>query len=316
LTKQVAESDNKNFFDFGATDLDGKNGLMLLCANFNRKRCLYQSIQLLLDCKPFNGKKISINYHDIGGYNALILFLNHCTPRDELFNIMRLLVSHGIDINGDVKDANNNLSESNVLLVLLRIYRKDECKDNLIDMVQFLIDNRIDLNPLASHNALDVLFHYQYNNQELLDISRLLIDSGTTVIGGENKYSSITALHALCRCSINKNNDTIRIQPDQLLSLFELLLRNGADVNARQSDGSTPLDILCRRSNQFSASKENESLFLDIIRLLIQYGLDVNAKGRYKHPLEELFWRTRIDGTLMFEAVTILIEHGLDLTVK
>ena len=93
-------------------------------------------------------------------------------------------------------------------------------------------------------------------------------------------------------------------------------MRNGADVNARQSDGSTSLDILCRRSNQFSASKENESLFLDIVRLLIQYSLDVNAKGRYRHPLEELFWRARIDGTLMFEAVTILIEHGLDLTVK
>lgn len=32
--------------------------------------------------------------------------------------------------------------------------------------------------------------------------------------------------------------------------------------------------------------------------------------------MQILFWNVRIDGTLRFDAVNILIEHGLDLTDK
>ena len=80
--------------------------------------------------------------------------------------------------------------------------------------------------------------------------------------------------------------------------VIKLLLKQGADVNAKDEDGCTPLH---RASNKG---------FPEIVKLLIKNGADVNATDKDWTPLHQAALWDRID------IVKVLIENGADPFIK
>ena len=74
--------------------------------------------------------------------------------------------------------------------------------------------------------------------------------------------------------------------------IIEVLLSNGADVNAKTCGGKTPL--------QHAAIKGSEP----IVSLLVKAGADMNATDYYGTPLD---WAMRLNRIAVIEVLT---EHG------
>ena len=84
------------------------------------------------------------------------------------------------------------------------------------------------------------------------------------------------------------------------------------DVNAKDKDGNTPLHL----------SLDQNNLDLDLIRLLIERGANVNAKNNLgQTPIERLFSNkyncsAQLDMKIKINASRVLLENGAYLDVK
>lgn len=133
--------------------------------------------------------------------------------------------------------------------VLMSALRAASC-NGYSQIVELLLRNGANVN--AQDEELDTALYLACRFGGNADTVRVLFDYGAKVIekGGNNMY----ALHAASRHRNSK--------------IVELLLKNGADVNARDEDNETALYIAC-------GSRGNA----DTVRVLLCYGADINAKG-------------------------------------
>lgn len=76
-----------------------------------------------------------------------------------------------------------------------------------------------------------------------------------------------TLLHKLCNCNLSEENQC-----------FCLLLQRGADTNASNEDGDTPLHILCMKINRLS--QQREQYCRNNIKLLRSYGANYRLKNK------------------------------------
>ena len=85
------------------------------------------------------------------------------------------------------------------------------------------------------------------------------------------------------------------------LDIARALIARGDDFDTRDKDGRTPLYWAVRKTS------------LDVVRLLIEHGVDVNESIQKKmwawdlYPLQVATWDNSLD------LVRLLIEHGADL---
>jgi ankyrin repeat protein len=80
-------------------------------------------------------------------------------------------------------------------------------------------------------------------------------------------------------------------------------LKHGGDVDSLGEYDSTPLHCACREGN------------IEIVKLLIKYGADVNCQNRYStiYPIFDVLASTTITDSLPI--IQLLIEEGADIKV-
>lgn len=130
---------------------------------------------------------------------------------------------------------------------------------------------------------------------EVTQVAKLLLDHGANPQGGTSGENLTTPLHE----AIESKN----------VSLIQLLIERGADVNAPNGDGhETPLHRACDRFANF-----------EIFELLIQHGADLNNQNEFgETPINLLIKEyggpkySNVDMTPQFE---LLIQQGSDLSI-
>ena len=99
--------------------------------------------------------------------------------------------------------------------------------------------------------------------------------------------------------TINNNNKLIQSSKFGNKETVEKLLKEGADVNAKNSEGYTALILASSNGHK------------EIVEMLLEKGADVNAKD--SDGWTALMWASRNGHT---ETVTILLEEGADVNAK
>ena len=123
---------------------------------------------------------------------------------------------------------------------------------------------------------------------------QLLVARGADVNAVETLYDE-TPLHKVCRIALSKHIIQDEAQDvGHLQSMIQALLNRGADINAENENGSTPLDFIrheplfkfmLQRGARFGA--RNEALFyivayefeVDSVRLLLDNGVSIEARN-------------------------------------
>ena len=79
------------------------------------------------------------------------------------------------------------------------------------------------------------------------------------------------------------------------LKIIELFIKHGANVNAKDKNGFTPLFHI-------------RDKYVDVAKLLIKHGADVNARDNYK--FSPIFYKSNI------EIIELFINHGALLNIR
>jgi ankyrin repeat protein len=244
--------------------------------------------------------------------------------QDDLNELIQLLIAKGADINTETSNgetallaaawANNTEAikllidkgaevniKTNSGLTLLHV---STIFDN-IEMLKFLIDNGTDINAIdiKGDNLL-----IKALEECRIDTAKMLISKGLDV--NFIPEDGISALMTVClmntkndRTKENLSGSTLArfemYSQDDYFELIELLIANGADVNAKGFGGMTALGAATSFDNT------------EAIKLLIEKGADVNAKDN--NGQTALFYATTFDNA---EAIRLLIDNGANVNQK
>lgn len=236
--------------------------------HFSEDPCLIEFVHLFILKKGVNVNAetgFSLHYLGIAGPCYRLMCENDKISDQSMIELVQLFIRHGADLNVGFSplhdfcmySRNNNLVDILQLLIqngadvnkkthgwtplhyLCRNQQENQ-QENLINVVRFLIENGADVN--AKDNSMQTplftLCKYQRENELLIDVIRLLIEKGANV--KEGKRVGRTPLFVLCK----------HFMKDYyiLMDIIELMIKNGADPNARdRKSRKTPLEILRER---------------------------------------------------------------------
>jgi len=311
--------------NYNVRDKDGSPLIVRLAYIINNDNIddVIECIHLILDQHGIN-----INMGTSGGTTTLEAVISKMidgmnTPRVEIINIVKLFLEKGADP--------NILTFCKVSLLAFTI---NKLLVNLVDIsksigiIKFLLSNGADPNKKFKNgmNTLTYLCTLEYSSQ-LSAIIKFLLCPDTDPkceIDALDDDKKTALMYAI-----------IKSDPDADLSIVKLLLDHGANIELKDSNGSTALLIAARQSNietmcllinhgaNIQAMTSNETSFFDIIftnkeltpadrllvcKLLIEKKIDINfelSKGftLFMHTVSH---SKSPEG---LELVNLIIEH-------
>jgi ankyrin repeat protein len=193
-----------------------------------------------------------------------------------------------------------------------------------IDIIQLLLDKGANKNYI--HKGYSLLFLALY--QRLINVAEVLILNKVNI---NYLYAGRSPLQYV----LSRNNIGYLGTQEQIDSLAELLIENGADVNIRGSDGNTLLmDCSYQQDNSYIAGilldhgAEIETVNndlrtplmfaceygrLNMTRLLVSHGAQVNKIDRLGRTAMIL---AILDGYNTIEILQILLDAGADINIR
>jgi len=197
-------------------------------------------------------------------------------PEQDCVGIARLLLERGVDVNARKKDKTTPLHSA--------------AFEGNLEIARVLLDHgaNADAENDECETPLNLVMRGGYDSQDSVDIARLLLECGVDV--NARKKNKTTPLHSAASGG--------------MLKTAEVLLDHGAIADAENDEGETPLNLVSRREYDLEF-EEDEEYSVGIARLLLERGVDVNARKKNKTtPLHSAASQGRL------KTAQVLLDHG------
>ena len=322
----------KNGADVNATDKNGWVPLHIAAANGN-----LEILQLLIK------QRAEVNAREERGRTPLHLAVSNTNvwhqqeslvAEEKYLPIVRELIKAGANVN--VRDKNGRTplfltvnitvarelikagADVNVVNIYNRTTLSERAEQGRKKNVEFLIENRANLNIgdpplsialLAGHSEIgklliiagaDVNKGQPLNDlvdvrriEDVKEIMKLMIERGVNLDATTDGKSALQE-------AVNRND----------LEFAKLLVKYGADVNVRDSDGDTALHHAAYRHGE-DEGFHGDDQFMQIVKLLIKNGANVNARNNNGETA--LHIAAELDDLLF--ATFLVEEAGADVSI-
>ncbi|QGR53605.1 ankyrin repeat-containing protein [Moumouvirus maliensis] len=322
----------------------GYTALMLAVINYPKKTSL-KTINLLL---KFESCVTTGNYD---GYDAICLAIKNFNVHESL-NLIKLLLQY----DPEFFDSCFDKVEYPVLY--------DTIKNINISILQLILDNISDINKKINYNQTYVSCAIDTQNKNLIrelikrgcDLT-INYDDGHNLLHFcvRNNFYDIYTIKCIINagCDINKINEYglsplmtickntkkmpgLEIDIAKVISVVNLLLENGADINLQNEDKERALTFLCKYNNKYSRKiikiLINKGVELDydthmtplitassyskgnnkIVKLLLKSGANINYYN--SSACHALMYACRYAGTTShISTVKLLLDSGADI---
>ncbi|MCT7546124.1 ankyrin repeat domain-containing protein [Aliarcobacter cryaerophilus] len=215
-------------------------------------------------------------------YTPLLLISAITEPSIDIFN---MLIKAGADINAKDKKSWTPLHWAS--------------GNNHIELVKVLIKAKANLNEKATYSNDEEGFFgitplYASITLNNWEIAKLLIEAGADVnlgIETDLKYTPLLLITS---------------QKEPSLDIFNMLIKAGADINAKDKNSWTPLHWASRKNH------------IELVKVLIKAGADINEKATYYDDEEGFSGITPLYASITlnnWEIAKLLIEAGADVNL-
>ncbi|CAF1331675.1 unnamed protein product [Adineta ricciae] len=202
--------------------------------------------------------------------------------------LVRALVEAGADVN---VTPQGELAEENLLAGQTPLF--GAAKKGHVEICEYLIQNGANVNAVTMTGATAL---YTATEEAHLDVIELLIQHGADV-NRSPKGQVARDLH------IEYQTPLLIACMRNLDAVIRHLIRSNADVNVTSERGSSPFLAICQHNN------------VEIAQLLIDHGAryDVEAKNLYDGKINGLIVAAEAGS---FDILRLLVERGLDVNYK
>ncbi|KAG4100463.1 ankyrin [Neocallimastix lanati (nom. inval.)] len=259
--------------------------------------------------------------------------------KKNIFNIIKLLLQHGLDI--DAKD------EEGKTLLLYAIEDENEL------IVNYLLENHASIHSVNENIKClkeltknkkeykdELLVDFEFRIKNKFNILKLLLQHGLDIDAKDENYllenhASIHSVNENIKClkefTINKKGnkkeslESFEFRVKNKFNIIKLLLKYGLDINAKDEEGKTLLLYAINEVNEslfYYLLKNNaslESLKKNNIKLLLNLIFSINEnENENENALNKLskYTNKEKEEEKCFEILKLIIRNGLDINNK